>query len=285
MERNSFSQRIRAELPGLDDPSCAYKIFIDKYVAIYDRCFPLKKKKAKRFNIRKPWFTKGLAKSVKKKNMLYKCLLNNPNSSNEIAYKSYKNKLTHSLRVAKRLYYEKQIEKLKSNVKATWKVLSEILNRNKGKRGLPSVFREGSLEISDPKEIANLFCKYFTNIGPNLASKIPASEKSHSTFLPPKLVNSIFLEVASEEGIIEICGTCRAGTAVGHDNISMNLIQDSIDKIIFPITSIINLSITSDIVPNQLKIGPLQDPVTWYGINYAGTQMTQWDFQNKGKSG
>ena len=39
----------------------------------------------------------------------------------------------------------------------------------------------------------------------------------------------IFLEVASEEEIIEICGTCRAGTAVGHDNISMNLIKDSID--------------------------------------------------------
>ena len=32
-------------------------------------------------------------------------------------------------------------------------------------------------------------------------------------------------------------------------------------------------------------IGPLQDPVTWYGINYTGTQMTQWDVQNKGKSG
>ena len=134
--------------------------------------------------------------------MLYKCLLSNPNSSNENAYKSYKNKLTHSLRVAKRLYYEKQIEKLKSNVKATWKVLNEILNRNKGKRGLPSVFRADSHEISDPKEIANLFCKYFTNIGPNLASKIPASENSHSSFLPPKLLNSIFLEVTTEEEII-----------------------------------------------------------------------------------
>ena len=32
-------------------------------------------------------------------------------------------------------------------------------------------------------------------------------------------------------------------------------------------------------------IGPLQDPVTWYRINYTGTQMTSWDFQNKGKSG
>ena len=34
-----------------------------------------------------------------------------------------------------------------------------------------------------------------------------------------------------------------------------------------------------------LPIGPLQDPVTWYGINYTGTQMTQWDFQNKEKTG
>ena len=31
-----------------------------------------------------------------------------------------------------------------------------------------------------------------------------------------------------------------------------------------------------------LIIGPLHDPVTWYGINYTGTQITQWDFQNKG---
>ena len=56
---------------------------------------------------------------------------------------------------------------------------------------------------SDPKKIAYLFCKYFSNIGPNLAHKITASEKSHSSFLPPKLVNTIFLEVASEEKNIE----------------------------------------------------------------------------------
>ena len=30
------------------------------------------------------------------------------------------------------------------------------------------------------------------------------------------------------------------------------------------------------------RIGPLQDPVTWYRINYTGTQMTQWGYQNKG---
>ena len=35
----------------------------------------------------------------------------------------------------------------------------------------------------------------------------------------------------------------------------------------------------------NVSIGPLHDPVTWYGINYAGTQVAQWDFQNKEKSG
>ena len=33
------------------------------------------------------------------------------------------------------------------------------------------------------------------------------------------------------------------------------------------------------------SIGPLQDPVTWYRINYSGTQIAQWDFQDKEKSG
>jgi len=36
---------------------------------------------------------------------------------------------------------------------------------------------------------------------------------------------------------------------------------------------------------NQSKleaIDPLHDPVIWYGIEYAGTRVAQWDLQNKG---
>ena len=35
-------------------------------------------------------------------------------------------------------------------------------------------------------------------------------------------------------------------------------------------------------IASFLKIGPLHDPVTWYEMNLAGTQITLWDFQNKG---
>ena len=47
-------------------------------------------------------------------------------------------------------------------------------------------------------------------------------------------------------------------------------------------TSALKVSFADEV---QLYLGPLQDPVTWYEINYAGTQMMQWDFQNKEKSG
>ena len=30
------------------------------------------------------------------------------------------------------------------------------------------------------------------------------------------------------------------------------------------------------------SIGPLQNLITWYGINYVGPQVAQWYFPNKG---
>ena len=64
------------------------------------------------------------------------------------------------------LFYEKPIEKLNSNVKATCKVLNEMLNRNKGKRGLPSIFRADFREISNPKEIAIFFANILLALAP-----------------------------------------------------------------------------------------------------------------------
>ena len=33
------------------------------------------------------------------------------------------------------------------------------------------------------------------------------------------------------------------------------------------------------------EVGPFHNLVTWHGINYAGTQITHWDFKKKGMSG
>ena len=107
--------------------------------------------------------------------MIQTCALNLNVSNIEIS-------LLIPIVLPKRLYFESKIEQHKNDIKITWKVLNEILNRNYRRRQLPSVFNHDSIEISDPKEVADQFCKYFTNIGPSLASKIPRSLNSFSHF-------------------------------------------------------------------------------------------------------
>ena len=97
---------------------------------------------------------------------------------------------------------------------------------------LPSTFKTDSSEISDPVQIADHFAKYFTNIGPSLAKKIPHANKSHKYFLPVKLVNSIFFEPVSENEIIEICRSFRSSAAPGYDKVSMGVVKEIIDYLL-----------------------------------------------------
>ena len=76
----------------------------------------------------------------------------------------YKNKLTHFLRVAKRLCYNKKLCEYKSNAKSTWKLLNDLINKKKSKRKLPAFFKSNEEEIFNPIHIASRFCEYFTNI-------------------------------------------------------------------------------------------------------------------------
>ena len=92
------------------------------------------------------------------------------------------------------------------------------------------------------------------NIGPNLAKSIPASDKSHRSFLNGGFINSFFLQSASEQEVTETCSSFRSGTAPGYDSISMNVVQESLNLICPPLTYIINLSLNSGVVPQEMKI-------------------------------
>ena len=125
-----------SHLNGYADPQQCYSSFVDTYTEIYDNCFPYKKIKRSDRRLNKPWISLGLLKSIKKKNTLYKQYLSNPSNHSEVHYKRHNNKLIHNLRVAKRLYYDKKLEESKSNVKATWRLLNEVINRTKANPNL-----------------------------------------------------------------------------------------------------------------------------------------------------
>ena len=92
------------------------------------------------------------------KKILYKRFLSNPSPEKEGSYKRYKKKWNHSVRTAKRLYYEKKVEQLKSNIKRTLSSLNEIVNRKRRIRQLLFSFQADSQGVSDPNQIVDLFC-------------------------------------------------------------------------------------------------------------------------------
>ena len=134
------------------------------------------------YRLSKPWLSKGFLKSIRTKNKLYRQCLTNQSSHYETRYKNDKNKLNHSLRIANRIYYEKKIDASKSNAKATWRFLNEIIKTKKKAFKINSIFKVDNQEITDPVDIANRFCNYFSSIGPNLAKEIHSSV-SHRSFL------------------------------------------------------------------------------------------------------
>ena len=111
---------------------------------------PCKKKLTrKQFCLNKSWLSSALIKCIKKKNRLYKKCLRNPTVNRQSIYKSYKNKLNHSLWIAKRLYFEKKLNNVQSNTLVTWKVLNETLNRSKRNSNTCSTFKGHDREITD----------------------------------------------------------------------------------------------------------------------------------------
>ena len=72
------------------------------------------------------------------------------------------------------MYFSRQLNKHKHDIKSTWKVINEALNSKKD-TDPPKHILKNDKEIEDPSEMAEVFNDFFANIGPNLANNIPDS--------------------------------------------------------------------------------------------------------------
>ena len=151
-----------------------------------------------------------------------------------------------------------QLDKSKENIKQTWRILNNVINRNKRKASSTLQLHDNGRDISNPEIIANKFCQYFTKIGPNLASKISPPSKSFREFVnssSPELMTK-FAPVNLEE-LFSITNSFKDGKAPGADNIPISVIKKSIDVISDPLLSLINLSLSSGTFPDKLKIAKI----------------------------
>ena len=96
----------------------------------------------------------------KRKYILYRKYLKNPFRLSDFFYKQYRNRTNNMLRDAKRKYYDAKFKDALNNARTTWKVINEILNKNKDKVVIDEIEFEGK-SIKNKTEICNLFNDLF----------------------------------------------------------------------------------------------------------------------------
>ena len=97
-------------------------------------------------------------------------------------YKKARNETNTKLRQAKRDYFSIKISAEKQNTKAAWKTINTLL----GKHYQPSKVNElniNDMKFTTPKDIAEGFNTFFSNIGPNLAEEIDTAESNFKDYL------------------------------------------------------------------------------------------------------
>ena len=109
-------------------------------------------------------------------------------------------------------------------------------------------------KIDDPSIMADSFNNFFVNLGPDLASKIPNSPTEFHGFLGNRNSQSIFFEPVVEEEVKIIINNLNNKKSSGHDGITNFLLKNVADEIISPLTYILNQSLFSGKIPNEMKI-------------------------------
>ena len=100
-------------------------------------------------------------------------------------YKYYRNKILTLTRLSKKLYFDNYFQLNMNNIKKTWQGINDLINRKKNRRVKNALRRSDNQRLShDSREHSNILNTHFATIGQKLASKIPASKKQFTDYLP-----------------------------------------------------------------------------------------------------
>ena len=177
-----------------------------------------------------------------------------PTEKSRQKYVSYKNTLTKLLRIHKKNYYVNQINKYKNDIRNTWKTIKNDMNTSNNASNISEI-RWDNASSNAPAGVAEIFNNFFSSIGKNLSQNIPPSSKRFSDFLDtPNSKTIFFLTHIQRRNNQNRIANLKVGKSPGHDGINNHLLKNIIPQIVDPLVHIINVSLTTGLVPNNMKI-------------------------------
>ena len=256
---NDITSKLKTDL--LEDPNSNYDILHNYMKSTKDIFFPTKYVKFHKHRHKKnKWITLGIIRSIKFRDKMYVRFKQCPQNSEE--YHVLKNNLRvlnsilkRTINEAKTKYYENLFNQYKSNIKMTWKTISEIICKSNSKRKELEKIIVDSNVVTNKREICERYNEFFTNIGPKLAEKIETGNKKRfDAYLKQRVLTTFSFSLVDDKSIITCISSLASKDSTGHDGISLKLLKFLSPVLTKPLSLIINQSLVSGIFPTKLKI-------------------------------
>ena len=222
---------------------------------------PLKRYSRKqRKLLKKPWITKGILTSIKKKNFVFKTHFLYGNASQKLFFKRYSNKLTKIKAMFKRSYFKSKLQNHQGDAKKTWEILRKLLPALGKTSKIPTTSSQiseicGNCSVTDKcEEFNNFFC----SIGEKLANNISLQpNESFKIYLKKRTASSFFLEPPTVNEIVELICSFNVNKAVGHGNIPPFFLKTAPFVIANYLCVFVKFSFENGIFPDACKIAKI----------------------------
>ena len=174
------------------------------------------------------WITKAILRSIKRRYFLYRKLKETPSDSIEYEHRkinvcTYNIILRRSIFIAKNIFYYSQFQKYIFNIKSTWSVIRNILNKNKSKSSLPDEMRINNCLIKDKETIAHSFNKYFGSTLASCLKDVP--DNSHMNYLNDPVSTFFSYQNVDEDTVSKLIDNINSKNSSGVDELSTILIK------------------------------------------------------------
>lgn len=256
--RDNFLRDLEVELSQFEmegDANRVFESFNKTFMKVINSHAPLRKLTRRETKLkRRPWITSELLRSIRKKNHLYKKYIRSRRVEDRMAYKRFSNSLNHLKEKSKRKHYDDLLKTSTKNSKFTWKVINDIVNLNGQKgNGIKTVkdLEEGT-EVTEPKEIAKTFNKYFVSIGQKLSQNFPSTQSTPPSF--PPMYNSFYLKPFTVHEVSKHIQQLDSSKSVRPSDPPIKFIKLAEDIISPVLTQIFNYCVSTGLYPLDLKM-------------------------------
>ena len=253
-ELSSVSWDNVGECQDVSDPWLNFRTSFSRVV---DNHAPQIEKKVRGRNT--PWLSNTIEKVITERDHFCRKACRTNTELYCSRYKRLRSQVTAMIRKAKSSYNRRIIEENSDDPKNFWKAVKKVLP-NKSITPQPSASLEpitvDGKTTTDALTIANGFCTYFATVVEKLLSNIPILNKnqlSAEACLNYSSQSLFSLKPVSAAFVNRQLRLLKTSKGTGLHGIPARLLQDAASSIAAPLTAIINLSISSAVVPEECK--------------------------------